>query len=125
MVLADYKFYAEEFKGIMPRDSFDQVIVPASAFVNWMTCGRAEKKIIEAVKLATCAVCNVFESNQKQCENSGRHGEVKSENNDGYSISYVTSQKDGETPDEVLHRKAYQAAYMYLSCTGLLYRGYY
>lgn len=124
MVFTDYQFYKEEFRGTMPEESFERNIVQASALINYFTFDRAEKQITEKVKLATCAVCDVIQNNQLQTEHNNGHGEVKSENNDGYSVSFVTTQKEGETPEEALQRKAYQAAYLYLSGTGLLYRGY-
>lgn len=59
---------------------------------------------------------NAFEGNL-----SGA-GKVKSENSDGYSVTYVTEQTDGQTAEELLRKKAYEAAYMYLLPTGWLGR---
>ena len=52
----------------------------------------------------------------------GSGAAVKSENNDGYSVSYAVEQADGETEETYLRKKAYDAAYLYLLPTGLLNR---
>lgn len=71
------------------------------------------------VKDAVCAVADVYCSyDQKQAS----AGMVKSENNDGYSVTYVTEQTDGQTAEEVLRKKAYAAASAYLLPTGWLSR---
>ena len=71
------------------------------------------------VKDAVCAVADVYCSyDQKQAS----AGMVKSENNDGYSVTYVTEQTDGQTTEEVLRKKAYAAASAYLLPTGWLSR---
>ena len=48
---------------------------------------------------------------------------VKSENTDGYSVSYVTERIDGQDAEKVLENKLYRIAKVYLGNTGLLYRG--
>lgn len=47
---------------------------------------------------------------------------VKSENNDGYSVSYAVEQADGQTVEELIRKKAYEAASTYLLPTGWLSR---
>ena len=47
----------------------------------------------------------------------------KSENTDGYSVSYVTEIADGQDVHEVLRKKLYGIAECYLMNTGLLYLG--
>lgn len=47
--------------------------------------------------------------------------DIKSENNDGYSVTYVTEGADGKPI--TVEKKAYKAAYPYLIHTGLMYRG--
>lgn len=39
---------------------------------------------------------------------------------DGYSVTYIREQADGETTEQYLNRKAYKAAELYLGATDLL-----
>ena len=71
-----------------------------------------------AVKDAVCAVADVYHS----CEKKKEAGAVKSENNDGYSVSYAVEQMDGQTIEELIGKKAYKAASTYLLPTGWLSR---
>ena len=64
----------------------------------------------------------VAEQEQEQRKADGKAGPVRSENNDGYSVSYVVEQTDGQTAEEAVRRKAYDAVYMYLLPTGWLNR---
>ena len=47
----------------------------------------------------------------------------KAENTDGYSVTYLTEQKDGEDADVLLRGKLYGICSTYLAHTGLMYRG--
>ena len=42
--------------------------------------------------------------------------------NDGYSVSYAVEQADGQTMEELIRKKAYEAASTYLLPTGWLSR---
>lgn len=64
------------------------------------------------------AVADVYAS----CEKKREAGTVKSENNDGYSVSYTVEQADGQTVEELIRKKAYEAASTYLLPTGWLSR---
>lgn len=75
-------------------------------------------EIPEEVSLATCAIADVMYQDGMRKDDAGR--EIASENNDGYSVSFVTSQS--KTTGTVEHR-CKKAAYPYLAHTGLLYRG--
>lgn len=92
-------------------------MLPIAYFVNG-DAGQ-KKTTSDMVKDAVCAVADVYCSyDQKQAS----AGMVKSENNDGYSVTYVTEQTDGQTAEEVLRKKAYAAASAYLLPTGWLSR---
>ena len=71
-----------------------------------------------AVKDAVCAVADVYYS----CKKKQEAGTVKSESNDGYSVSYAVEQADGQTMEELIRKKAYEAASTYLLPTGWLSR---
>lgn len=118
---ADIDFYKNTFHGeIIPEKSFPGMILKASIFVKFLTFSRVDDmtEIPEEVSLATCAVADVMYQDRMRKDDAGR--EIASENNDGYSVSFVTSQS--KTTGTVEHR-CKRAAYPYLAHTGLLYRG--
>lgn len=105
--LATYKFYIETYGGEMEEGAFDKVIVKASAFINYITAGRAGDT--DDVKLATCAVADVYNIS-KDIQQTG--GIIASETNDGYSVSYATN-TDMNT-EEAINARAAAAARIYL-----------
>ncbi len=118
---ADRDFYENTFHGeIIPEKAFHSMILKASIFVKFLTFSRVDDmtEIPEEVSLATCAIADVMYQDGMRKDDAGR--EIASENNDGYSVSFVTSQS--KTTGTVEHR-CKKAAYPYLAHTGLLYRG--
>ena len=76
---------------------------------------------MEEVKLATCAVCELLANDEKvRSKHLGRA--VTSENTDGYSVSFESG-GNGETADDLLHKKMYNTAALFLDPTGLLCMG--
>lgn len=125
MQYVDFSYYVEQYRGnkITDEEMFSGAAREASLYLREITHDRISE-IIDNVKNATCAVAEVyFEEYAKLKKMGGR--EVKSENTDGYSISYVTEGKDGESRESVLHRKMYLAARKHLIHTGLLNLGWY
>lgn len=120
----DYSYYAEVFHGEMPTDSFEKNEKKAEAYIRYLTYlnGDIFSKKDEAVKNSVCAVADIYYEEAKRQKINGGNGTVKSENNDGYSVTYVTEQTDGQTAEEILQKKAYDAAYVYLLPTGWLSR---
>lgn len=118
----DYPFYMNEYTGKLSPEDFRSVVTKASAYIRKITLGRADDHMEdEEVKLAACAVCDVFSEDEKR--RSMHQGQnVISENNDGYSVTFVQEQNAGETTEELLNRKAYKAAQLFLSTTNLLNR---
>ena len=118
----DYAYYASEYGGeIIPEEKISGYERRAEAYIRIITYVRGDIFSMESdmVKDAVCAVADVYCSyDQKQAS----AGMVKSENNDGYSVTYVTEQTDGQTTEEVLRKKAYAAASAYLLPTGWLSR---
>ena len=57
----------------------------------------------DMVKDAVCAAAEVYYKYNAQ-QQSGTPL-VKSENNDGYSVTYVTEQTDGKTAEEICEEK--------------------
>ena len=119
---ADYEFYAEVYDGrSIPEEAFSGAMLKASAYLNRITFGRIQVPYPEEVRYAVCELAELQHKYDKEARDGNR--EVKSENNDGYSVTYVTEGTDGESPNVVLHRKMYAAAKVWLGNTGLLYLG--
>ena len=116
----DYEFYVESYRGELSESEFQNAVIKATAHVRRITFGRADFYVDgDEVKLATCAVCDVIAADENfRKKHQGRN--ITSENNDGYSVSFVQEQNAGETAEEILNRKAYKAAEMFLSPTWLL-----
>ena len=117
---ANYKFYTKKAHGKLEKDSFEKEVLEASFFLRYLTLGKSDKVQPESLQYAACAIADMYaEQNQKAA--SGEMGK-KSENTDGYSVSYVSEMKDGETLETLLNGKALQIAKKYLTGTGLLDR---
>lgn len=121
MEYADRGFYENTFHGeIIPENAFSGMILKASIFVKYITFGRVDEKaeIPEEVRFAACAVADVMYQDIKARDREGR--EIASENNDGYSVSFVTSrdEKNGS-----VEQRCKKVASPYLAHTGLMYRG--
>ena len=108
----DYQYYKEVYKGTMPETSFERFVVAASAYIKKITFDRVDiNEVPEEVKYASCAVCDVMHDIDS-AKVAGKT--VKSETNDGYSVSFVT-EADANVTD-----KLYSAASLCLEPTGLL-----
>ena len=116
----DYSYYMDQYGGDIPEKEYPAAERKAEAYIRKLTYIRGNIFAIEnvAVKDAVCAVADVYAS----CEKKKDTGTVKSENNDGYSVSYAVEQADGQTVEELIRKKAYEAASTYLLPTGWLSR---
>lgn len=118
----DYAYYVQEYAGEkIPEMKFDGYERRAEAYIRKLTYVRGDIFAVESntVKDAVCAVADVYCAYDRKL---GESGALKSENNDGYSVTYVTEQTDGQTVEELIQKKAYAAASMYLIPTGWLSR---
>ena len=119
---ADYQFYEDKYKGKATEEEFEFAVIHASQYVRHITLGRSENYSGVEVKYATCALVDAYMSAYKLSGGNSTTGQKKSENIDGYSVSYVTQTKDGESAEELFRRKAYTVARQWLANTGLLNR---
>ena len=118
----DYKYYVQEYCGDTIReDEFSGYVRRAESYIRKLTYVKGDifSAENEAVKDAVCAVSDVYCAYDQKY---GKTGALKSKNNDGYSVSYVTEQTDGQTVEELIQKKAYSAASMYLIPTGWMSR---
>lgn len=114
---ATYAYYISTYRGNLTEEEFEKAIIPATVHVQRITFGRADRNMeLDEVRLATCAVCDLLANDEKaRSQHSGRT--VISESTDGYSVTYENR------GDDLLTRKIYKAAELYLEPTGLLYAG--
>lgn len=117
---ADYPFYTDKYHGEMDEADFQRHILTASQYIRYMTMGRADEYEGDELKYAACESADVLYSASQSLSGLG---EKKSENTDGYSVSYVTQGKDGETSEELSNRKMSGVIRKWLLPTGLLYAG--
>ena len=107
---ADYAFYCEVFHGRhdnTEKNEVDRNLRKASAFLRAFIFDEKSAQENEDVKFACCEIADLyFDENE-------RNG-IKSESNDGYSVTYNDSE---------MTSKANEIALTYLAHTGLLYRG--
>ena len=95
-----YGYYAVEYGGkIIPEQGFQKAERQAEAYIRHLTYVKGDIFAVEndIVKDAVCAAAEVYYKYNAQ-QQSGTPL-VKSENNDGYSVTYVTEQTDGKTAD--------------------------
>ncbi|MBQ7975402.1 MAG: hypothetical protein IJ300_06920 [Clostridia bacterium] len=107
--LADFDYYVSEYGGTMlDSGSFNQLSLRASALVNAYTFGRAAESSLDDVKAAVCAVAEVIHRHEQ-------NSNIKSENNDGYSVTYCE-------PENKLDDDIYNTVMTYLQHTKLTRR---
>lgn len=119
---ADYAFYLDELNGKMSEEEFLPASLYATFYIREITLGRSDNYEGCEVKLAMCAVADVYKSVYGSDGMSSGGGTLKSENTDGYSVSYATEAVDGQRKEDLFRAKAIMAARTYLARTGLLNR---
>lgn len=118
MIYADYSFYTENFKGSLIAESeFEYWAARASEYIDSMTFSRITSSIMTndvaaalKIKCCCCALADVTFNAEKS---SGKSAEKVG----NYSVTYTT------TSDEVFEKARSRLVRMYLSETGLTYRG--
>ena len=118
MQYADYNWYIFQFWGTkLNENEFNHYALKASAKVDHYTFGRAAKATdtdtVYRIKNAVCAVAEKIAQYEAERLVEG----VKSESNDGYSVTYSDDVYD--TTEHTI----YATIYDWLAPTGLMYRG--
>lgn len=120
---ADYEFYIEKYNGnAISEENFAVAVIHASQFIRYVTMKRSDGYQGDELKYAACAAAEAYNSAFRLSADDPSRGDIKSENTDGYSVSYVAQSNDGETPEALFKRKAYDAMKYWLAGTGLLDR---
>ena len=116
---ADYDFYVNDYHGRMNISSFETAIIPASAYIKRATLGRSEQSDLEELKYAACAICDAYDS-VYNCTDQYTGKNIKSENTDGYSVTYAQEFPDGTNKEEAFRIKASSLIKLYLSGVDLI-----
>lgn len=118
----EYGYYISEFGGEeIPEEKFKRISKLANTYLERFTHNRIKDDAEDKEKVRDC-ICEMCETIYITLyKNEG--AEKKSESTDGYSVSYVTEQQDGEDKNVMLQKKLYRIAQNYLANTGLLYLG--
>lgn len=123
----NYDFYKDTYKGNMPEDDFNKLVIRASYEVRKNIFNRDITGYKDEVQLATCSVADIL-LNIEQLKNKKEkilsNQTLKSESVGDYSRTFDTSSvNDIETEISNLRTKIIEEIRMYLLDTGLLYRG--
>lgn len=114
----DIDYYEDTYEGTaIPEDSFNKYAIKASTHMKRFTFGRIdENDAPECVKYACCEMCEfIYQHDQAQI--GGKM--VKSETNDGYSVTFA----EQDVQADALSHKLYGIALLYLADTDLLNMG--
>lgn len=118
MIEVNYPFYRGKYAGtIIPDEmSFTQPLLKANIYLKQMLHEEVSTSEEKQVQLCLCELADlIYQDSVAKQEHGGR--EVQSENTDGYSVSYVS------TDTSSLEVRIYHVIDRYLSHTGLLYLG--
>lgn len=114
----DFTYYKEEYGGthIKTEKDFKRAEKFSEAFVNQVTFGRIPKlpALTDFIRDAICCVADTV-----AIQNEKKESAVKSESNDGYSVSYSDA-----TSNAAMQNEMHRIVRSYLANTGLLYRGW-
>lgn len=113
-----YMYYTNNYGGIeIPEDRFKWAEQKAVIYLENFTFGRLkDADVDDIVRNCICDMSEVIYRFEKQ----GSEKVKKSENTDGYSVSYVTELADGQDRQDAMRKKLYGIAECYLMNTGLL-----
>ena len=118
-VYADYTYYTNTFLGAaIALADFNTLALRASAVIDRLTFDQAaaiiaadaDAELVTAIKMATCAVAEVWQANEAGAE-------IASERVGQHSVTYHLGKANTKQV------KLIDAARLYLGSTGLMYRG--
>lgn len=118
----DYDFYRNVLGSTaIPEEQFATAEKEAEAHISYFTYinGDIFAKESDRVKLAVCSAAETIYSAKNR---AGGAAGVRSESNDGYSVTYVAEAQDGQTAEEALRKKVFEAIRIFLLPTGWLSR---
>lgn len=129
---ADYDFYKNTYKGDMPLNDFERLVIRASYEVQKNILNRDITGFEDEVRLATCSVVYILyrieqiEQKKSKLISSAKEDRIlASEQVADLSKTYANTNKISDLDQEIsnLKTKIIEEIRMYLLNTGLLYRG--
>lgn len=120
MAYADYAFYRDTYSGDLIKDEiiFVRLALRASEWLDHVTFHRISQPD-DDVRLAVCAMAEVlFWEEKRKSKYDGR--EVQREDNDGYSVTFASTDQGISGGLTQTEKDLYLAAYKYLSQTGIM-----
>lgn len=121
MLYVDYIYYTQSFADtLVPTKEFDSLCRKAQNYLDYITSHKIDKNnVSDEVKTAICTVVNeLYDLHQSR---SKIPQGIKSENTDGYSVTYADYDFNKIKADE--KRLMHDIFVEQLCDTGLLYRG--
>lgn len=128
----NYEFYKNTYKGNMPKNDFDRLVIRAIAEVRKAIMNRDISKFVDEVQLATCSVADILleieqieQKKSKLISNAKEDKVIDSEKVGDLSRTFANTNKISELDAEISNqkRKIKEEIEVYLLTTGLLYRG--
>lgn len=123
----DYDFYINTYKGNMPQDDFEKLVIKASYEVQKNIFNRSIIGFEEEVQMATCSITDILykiEQLETKKDTTISDKTLKSESVGDYSRTFDTSSvSDIEVEISNQKEKIKEELRKYLLMTGLLYRG--
>ncbi len=128
----NYDFYKNTYKGNMPTDDFEKLVIRASAEVRKNIFNRDISNYENEVQLATCSVADVLykieqiEQKKTKLISSAKEDRIlASEGVGDLNKTFANTNKMADLDDEIsnLKTKINEEISLYLLHTGLLYRG--
>lgn len=123
MPIVDFAYYSDNYKGnLVTEAEFPIMEKRAEMHLKQFTHGKLTEENAGNYENVKDCICEMVDAVHYYYKNSkdGSFKEKKSENTDGYSVSYATDFKDGESSYSSMRKKLYQIARMWLLDTGLL-----
>lgn len=123
----DYDFYKSTYKGNMPKDDFNKLVLRASYEVRKNIFNRDVEKYKDEVQIVTCSITDILlkiEQLENKKETILSTKTLKSESIANYSRTFDTASVD-DIDVEISNQKEKikEELKKYLLFTGLLYRG--
>ncbi len=131
-IYTDYDFYTNTYKGDMPKEKFDKLVIGASYEVQKNIFNRDITGYEDEVQLATCSVADILlkinqieEKKSKLISSASNDKIIASESVGDYSRTFANSNdiKDLDTQISNQKENIKEELKKYLLDTGLLFRG--
>lgn len=118
----DYEYYKAVHGGGLTEEEFDRQEPAAETYIRYLTYVNGDIFAVqsEPVRRAVCVAVDTIAAHAEAVASG--EAWIKSENNDGYSVTRASESVDGETSEAISRRKVAEAVRPWLMPTGWLRR---